>query len=360
MNTIIKKGRKFDYINLWHTGKDTLGKKFPIPKENKYRWTTQSLFEKNLKILQKMSHRKKYKNPKNCKLCSAKNITTGIYSFKNLVWEDGLSHYVNKHNTGIPKKFKNYVTNMENVSILRFKNLGVKKFKLKRNQLNIMDALLYSGGDRNIYESQQKFYYSEHFGLLDFNQSGLETLLIDTNTNRIDEGDETILMPTTNRPDLQDFEYIFHTHPPEKSRPGGRVDVGILYEFPSMSDIFHFIHYHNNGAINGSIVNSAEGVYIIKMINNNKKKVDISEKTEDQLNYMFNKIQDTAIRKYGTDFTNEFFYSVIAQNTSYIKQINNLLKKDNLELKFFPRIKNKKGRWVLPEITVKVNVVETY
>ena len=361
MNTIINNGNKVNYINLWKNGKDANGIKFPTPKQNKNKWANQSLFETNLNLLEKMSTRKKYSAPKDCKLCSEKNITTGIYSFKNVVWENGLSHYIKKHNTSVPKEFKKYINNMQNSSLFRFKNYGLKSFKLKRNQLNIMDALLYSGGNKKLYETKKKFYYSEHFGLLDFNKKGLETILVDANTNRVDEGDDTILMPTTTRKDLEDYEYIFHTHPPEQSRPGGRVDDGILYEFPSMSDIFHFIHYHNNGRINGSIVNTAEGIYIIKMNKYNRtKQLDLSDSNEDKLNVLFSKIQDHAIKKYGTNFSNEYFYSVIAQDKFYIKQINKILKKNNLLINYYPRIKNKKKEWVLPEVDIKVNVIEMF
>ena len=70
----------------------------------------------------------------------------------------------------------------------------------------ILDSLLYSGGSKNIYEQNKKYYYSEHFGLLDFNKKGLETILVDANTSRVDEGDDSILMPTSNRKDLEDFD----------------------------------------------------------------------------------------------------------------------------------------------------------
>lgn len=358
MNTITHDNNSITYINLWRKGKDSLNKRFSTPIENKEKWKNQSIFEKNINYLQEFSNYSKYKKSSDCKLCKQKNITKGVYSFKNLAWEDNLEHYVKKHNVKVPQKFKKYVTNMNNISILKFKSFGLKKIKLTRNQLNIMDALLFSGGDKTIYEKKQKFYYSEHFGLLDFNKNGLETYLIDTNTSRVDEGDDVILMPTTNRKDLQDFEYIFHTHPPENNKPGGRVNDGILYEFPSMPDIFHFIHYHNIGNVNGSIVATCEGLYIIMQLNLSNKKVEMTNSVEDKLTKEFEIIQKEAIKKYGTKFTNEVFYSKIAQNTSYIKRINNILKKNSLKIDFYPRIKNKKNKWVLPEITLNVNVVE--
>ena len=358
MNTITYNKNKLIYINLWQKGSDSMNKRFPKPIENKHKWKNQIIFEKNFNYLQQLSNYTKYNMSKHCKICNQKNITKGIYSFKNLAWEDGLQHYINKHNVKVPKKFNKYVTNMQNVSLFKFKSYGRKKIKLTRNQLNIMDALLFSGGDRTIYEKKKQFYYSEHLGLLDFNKDGLESYLIDANTSRVDAGDNTILMPTANRKDLKDFEYIFHTHPPENNKPGGRVYDGILYEFPSMADIFHFIHYHNIGNVNGSIVVTCEGIYIIKLLKQSTKKIDMRDSVEDQLNNEFSNIQEEAIKKYGTKFTNEEFYSKIAQNTTYIKRINKLLAKDLLIIEYYPRIKNKRNKWVLPEISLCVDVVE--
>jgi hypothetical protein len=358
MNTIINGKNKLTYINHYHKGSDALKKRFPRPISNNEKWKDQLLFEKNFNYLQKMSNYTKYKKPIHCKLCNQKNITKGVYNFKNLAWDDGLNHYITKHNVKVHTKFKKYVNNMKDISLFKFKSYGRKKIKLTRNQLNIMDALLFSGGDKTVYEKKNNFYYSEHFGLLDFNKDGLESYLIDANTERVDEGDDTILMPTTNRKDLKDFEYIFHTHPPENNKPGGRIFDGILYEFPSMADIFHFIHYHNIGNVNGSIVATCEGLYLIRSLKENSKKIDMSDKVEDLLNKEFSDIQEEAIEKYGTTFSNDVFYSKIAQNTSYIKRINKIMLKDSLVIDYYPRIKNKKNKWVFPEITLSVDVVE--
>lgn len=339
----------------------------------------------NISLLEEESNYKRLHKSHNCKLCNQKNITNGYYKFKNIVWDDSLRHYIKEHNINIPFKFKSFVNNFhkmdyiefkkqkliknnikklfrsnpkKKITTLKFKSYGKKKIKINRNQLNIMDALLYHGSDKDIYQYKNKFYYSEHFGLFDFDRTKLESIIIDANTNRIDEGDDTILMPTTNRKDLQDFEYIFHTHPPENNKPGGRVSEGILYEFPSINDIFHFIYYHNYGNVNGSIVNTCEGVYIIKTINLIQNKVNISETNENKLNKIIHKVQIEAIKKYGSTFSNNLFYSKIAQNRSYIHKINKILKLSNIIIDYYPRVKNKKGKWVLPLITIDVHVVE--
>ena len=59
------------------------------------------------------------------------------------------------------------------------------------------------------------------------------------NTNRVDKGDSEIYMPN-NVDDMYNYEYMFHTHPPTP-KPGGRADVGIMYELPSIGDLLHFI-----------------------------------------------------------------------------------------------------------------------
>jgi len=338
----------------------------------------------NISLLEDESNYKKISRSHKCIFCNKKNITTGYFKFKNIVWDDSLQHYMKEHNVNIPIKFKSFINKFnkmeyiefkkqniitkdtksqnivgpQKITVLKFKSYGKQKIKLNRNQLNIMDALLYHGSAKDIYQYKNKFYYSEHFGLFDFDHNKLDSIVIDANTDRIDEKDDSILLPTTNRKDLQDFEYIFHTHPPENNKPGGRVKDGILYEFPSINDIFHFIYYHNIGNVNGSLVNTCEGLYIIKTINLTKKKVNISATIEKKLNKIIYLVQNEAIKKYGTTFSDNIFYSKIAQNISYIRKINKILKLNNIIIDYRPRIKNKKEKWVLPLITLDVHVVE--
>lgn len=58
-------------------------------------------------------------------------------------------------------------------------------------------------------------------------------------------------------------KYIFHTHP---TTPyiGSRFKNGIIYEFPSIMDINHFIEHHNRGELQISMVITPEGLYIIR------------------------------------------------------------------------------------------------
>ena len=150
---------------------------------------------------------------------------------------------------------------------------NIKYYKITRNQLLVLDALLYDGGGvtKKYLDSHKNVRYSEHAGLLDFDATKLERIVISGKTTREDKDDLDILLPH-DLPDLPDYEYIFHTHPPTP-HPGGRVNQGILYEFPSISDIFHFIEHYNEGHVQGSIIITAEGLYIIK------SKVPLDKKT---------------------------------------------------------------------------------
>lgn len=360
MNRIIYKEKIYNYINYYNNGTDSFGKKFPKPIESiqKINKSKKLHIINNLKILQKMSKYKKAKKSSSCKICGKKNIMNGIYTFKKNVWQDSLIHYFEEHNVKIPKKFIEYTTTLNRTGVSKYKYDGTHNIILTRNQLNILDALLFSGGDKNIYEIKHNFYFSEHFGLLDFNKKKLKTILIDANTRRIDAQDNTILLPTIVRDDIDDYEYIFHTHPPENGIPGGRAKDGILYEFPSVSDINHFIALTFTGIVNGSIVNTAEGLYIIKKKDISKPLKLLTNSQEDYLNEVIDNEQFKAIKKYGINFDSNKFYGIIAKNKNFTNNINNKLKKYNIYVYYYNRIKNKRNKWVLPDIKLKVDVYE--
>ena len=112
-------------------------------------------------------------------------------------------------------------------------------FKLTYNQLLILDALYEDGSNEKKYiDKNNNLRYSEHFGLLGFNHKKLDKIIVSANTNREDSNDIEILLPT-DLPEIKEFEYMFHTHP-ATPYPGSRIKDGILYEFPSISDLYHF------------------------------------------------------------------------------------------------------------------------
>ena len=112
----------------------------------------------------------------------------------------------------------------------------------------------------------------------------------------------------------------------------------------------------------GSIVVAAEGYYIIYSKNNDKKNITYNIELE---NIIINKvekhnlkIQENAINKYGSKFTEEFFYKVISQDKSYLKQYNKLINRFfNNQIKIV--IKNRKkdihtNKWLLNSLYLKI------
>lgn len=244
---------------------------------------------------------------------------------------------------------------------LIYRSSKKKYIKLKRNQLLILDALLNDGGYVKKYiDKSKKLRFSEHSGYLGLNKSTIDRLIVSTKTSREDKYDTEILLPY-NLIDTYNYEYLFHTHPPTP-KIGGRANEGILYEFPSVYDIFHFIDHYNMQKTIGSIVIAAEGIYIIYAKNMNKKKItydidlenDIIENIE---NYNTN-IQIEAINKYGIDFTDTYFYTNIAKDATYLKMYNKIINKYlNNQIKII--IKNREkdlltNSWLIKSLYLKI------
>ena len=91
-----------------------------------------------------------------------------------------------------------------------------------------------------------KYKYKEYSGLLDFNSNKLEKLIISMDKGNIDDNDDQIFLPQ-NIKEMLDYEYIFHTHPPTPSIGKRIKNDNVLYEFPSIQDIIHFIEHSNYG-----------------------------------------------------------------------------------------------------------------
>ena len=380
---ILKQGNKYyKYESFWRKSKDDIAvdknnAKFPWPKPSSKKWQNEDNFIPKLKEVQKILPKKFYtpykpKEYSNCHICGEKNINKGIFTLNNIRWEDGLIHYIEKHNIKPSDIFIDiifvYDSNKKGKKITLKKNRyleGVhivrhnqKFLKIDRNQMLIIDALMKHGSERQYLDDRKKvFRYSEHAGLLDFNKHILEKVIVYANTTRVDPHDDDIFLPG-NLVDAFDYEYIFHTHP-ATPKPGGRADVGILYEFPSMGDIFHFIDHFNDGYTQGSMVITAEGIYIIRKKSKNLKKILIDEdKLYKLMMKEFSKIQDDAIKKYGVNFSANTFFSKIAQDTQYIDRINKIANKFMIHIDFYPRIKDEKGNWIIDTVYVPVYPVE--
>jgi hypothetical protein len=215
--------------------------------------------------------------------------------------------------------------------------------KIKRNQLLILESLMNDGGFNKKYKDRSnKLRYSEHSGNLGLTNSSIDRIIVSTKTDRQDKEDIDILLPH-DLVDSYEYKYLFHTHPPTP-KPGGRAIDGILYEFPSISDIFHFIDHYNMGNTLGSIVVTAEGYYIIYPKKFSIKKIrydtEIEDKIMENMESESSIIQELALKEYGNNFTEDIFYNKIAKNKKYLKMFNKMINKYlNNQIKI--KIKNK-------------------
>lgn len=372
-NIIKIKDKYYKYECFWariNYREDEHKKSFPRPEEKTDVWYNKSSFIEKLLEVEKFCISKnnfeKYEKEQymNCLICNEKNVSTGLFTLNRNRWENSLYHYIDKHNIIPSTEFTETIFNFQNFSFITKK---IKDFnseivttdnklliKLNKNQINIMDALMEHGGVTKKYfdENKDYFRYSEHAGLLDFDINGLNKILIYGSTEKVSKNDDEIFLPRT-ATDAYDYEYIFHTHPPTP-RPGGRTELGILYEFPSISDILHFIEHYNNGSTQGSIVVTPEGMYNIRKKEFDRKKININR--EDFFNdtrNIFIEIQTDAIDKYGEDFSLDTFYEEIAQDRYYINKFNETLNNYDINIDYYPRIKIK-NRWLIDTVYLPV------
>jgi len=238
-----------------------------------------------------------------------------------------------------------------------YKEHEERYIKISKNQLRILESLYLDGSkDKKYFDSKSKLRYTEHSGLLDFGKSRLQRIIINAKQNISDKVDDTILLPD-NMIDAIDFEYIFHTHP-ATPYPTSRIIEGVLYEFPSVSDLLHFIEHHNSGRTQGSIIITPEGLYIIKCINDkNKININNEDRMTNYLHEEIDSIQDKAMEKYGDKISIDNFYKKIINDKTYIDMYNQLIKSINLKIFYKPRI-NYKNNWILDDLYLKVRPIE--
>jgi hypothetical protein len=236
-----------------------------------------------------------------------------------------------------------------------------KYIKVKRNQLLLLDALLNDGGYSKKYLDRSKnVRFSEHSGHLGLNESSIDRIIVSAKTTREDADDKEILLPH-NLSDTYEYEYFFHTHPPTPY-PGARAKDGIVYEFPSISDIFHFIDHFNMGKTVGSIVVAPEGYYIIYPRNFSMKKIRYDAEIEDEIFKKMeeenNLIQEKALLKYGDTFDEDFYYSKVATDDDFLKMFNSMVNKyldDQLKIIIKHRSKDKMtGKWILKNLYLPI------
>ena len=236
-----------------------------------------------------------------------------------------------------------------------YKKHTARYIKISKNQFRIMESLYIDGSyEKKYYDNNNKLRFTEHSGLLDFGKATLQKIIINAKKNISDKIDDTILLPE-NMPDAIDYEYIFHTHP---STPdiGSRIIDGILYEFPSVSDLYHFVEHYNEGFTQGSMIIAPEGLYIIKSIDS-KKKIKLNDDKYEYLEDFFAKIQKKAIKKYANNFNLNKFYNVIIKDKIFINLINSEIKHLNLKIFYKPRELIDK-EWIINDLYLKINPIE--
>lgn len=373
MNVIKSDNKYYKYESFWRRKdfiKDINNKFFPKPEKKKEKWYDSKAFLEKLKEIENYIREKNNyiiynkNNYTDCLICNKKNVGKGIFTINRIRWENSLDHYIKEHNIKPSKEFIDMVFNFKRFNFLKrsIGKLGAelitaknkRMIKINRNQLNIMDALMEHGGySKRYYDDKESiFKYSEHAGMLDFDFKELNKIIIYGSTNRTSKSDKDIFLPQTSS-EFYDYEYIFHTHPPTPY-PGGRTDVGILYEFPSISDLFHFIEHYNNGNTQGSIIMTPEGLYNIRKKNFDNKKIIINKKDFlNKVRRVFIKIQINAINKYGQNIPLEKFYTKVSQNISYIKEFNKILNTYDINVDYYPR-KKIKGKWIIDTIHIPV------
>lgn len=370
-NEILLNGKIYKLVCVWRTSKsdtskDIKGKIFPFPKKENS-WSGQDQFVERLKHVQKFLNpdkKKKKSDCVDCFLCDKKCLSTERFQMGKYIWDGYLIHYIEKHNTKPPEEFIEKIWNAtiddpnssNTIELVgRIKNKNKKKYlKLGKNQIMILDALMKHGGySKKYYDTRNEniIRYSEHAGYIDIKGKEVNNIIVSGNTLRVDRGDEEIFLPVGS-PEMYSYTYIFHTHPPTP-KPGGRVDDGILYEFPSVGDLLHFIDHHNDGHTMGSLVMTPEGLYNIRKAKDAKMKIIIDEDSlYNEIRKELRRIQDLAVDEYGTKFTTYKFYSDISQNVKYINMLNKKLDKYGLIIDFYPRSKDFRGSWIVDTIYV--------
>jgi len=275
-------------------------------------------------------------------------------------------HLLTSHNIIDSIFYKKICTNI-------IPNLDIEWCLMSTNGLNIIDGLyeigsnqIYIEKNKNIYGSK-KSRFSEHSGFIYFEKNKITNITVMTGS-RVDPADPLIFMPT-NCLEALEVNYIFHTHP-KTPYIGSRIKNGIIYEFPSISDIIHFIEHHNNGKLLGSIVVAPEGIYIIRKNNFDRKNIQIDyDIFVGELEEIFMECYNDSYSKYSVINYNNlkingeiklpdiFFYEQISINYEYIDKINKVLVKYDLFIDYYARILFNRpdiytNKWIFDDIYV--------
>jgi hypothetical protein len=334
---------------------------------NNYIYTNSNLLKKKINNIIENSFIKEKKM--NCNKCNKQFTIIYFYSIdkkinsnskKKLKITDLDLHMFDDHNMINIRLY-------DEINNLKISNDLLNYYLLNTNGFHIIDGLyeegskkIYIENTKNIFTSN-KLRYSEHSGFIYFKDNKIDKIVI-LNNSRTDSNDPVIYLPK-NSVEAFNVNYIFHTHP-KTPYIGSRM----IYEFPSLSDILHFIDHYNDGILIGSIVIAPEGLYIIRPrnINSNRNKIKIDH------NIFVNKLKDiyndcfyNSIKKFDylsltknkvdnyVKIPDDLFYTKIVNDFTFINYINNYLTKFNIFIDYYPRIKlGNTDNWVFPNIYI--------
>lgn len=329
--------------------------------KNNYIYTNSNLLIKLLKFIILKCELIKSRNK--CHICGKKFEHIFFDKSNKITIEKSQIHILKNHNM-INSKLYN--------QIIKNNFLGIDWYLMSTNQLNMLDGLFEIGSNK-IYAQKNKTIleskitrFSEHSGLIYFDSSNKISNINITTAYRVDQTDPMIYMPK-NCPESLKVNYIFHTHP-KTPYIGSRIKNGIIYEFPSISDIIHFIEHHNNGKLLGSIIIAPEGLYIIRKNNFDRKNIFVDyDNLVDDLEKIFLECYNDSLLKYSSinnekykikkeiKLPDDFFYKKISRDYTYINKINKVLIKYDIFIDYYSRIYFDKSpfvtnRWIFDNI----------
>ena len=334
---------------------------------NNYIYTNSSLVTNKFINIIELSEKNTRKNK--CPICNVQFQNYFIYKKKSskIKLYDYQLHLLQIHNVINTILYKTIC----NINI----NDGINWCLFNTNSINVVDALYEIGsnqiyGDKNnIIQKSKKLRFSEHSGFINIQNNKVSDITI-LNDLRVDKSDPYIYLPNNTLEALK-VNYLFHTHP-KTPYIGSRIKNGIIYEFPSVSDILHFIEHHNNGKLLGSIIITPEGIYIIRKNHFDRSHIKIDydifiDKLEDTLincyEFSLSKYSYIDYKKHivngNINIPENIFYNDIAINYNYINLINDELQKYNLFIDYYTRILLNNdifnvNRWIFPDIYLPI------
>lgn len=291
-----------------------------------------------------------------------------FYVLGNIIWPNILRILIKKYSKYPSEYFIKNILNLVIINdyiinpppIINENNYtNIKFITFHYNKLLIIDALMKQGSYQRYINSDEngniKYLYSEHSGVINIKNNEIDSIIVSTETNRIDNNDSDIYLPQ-NIEMFKNHKYLFHTHP-NANLYGGRINDGILYELPSVNDLLNYSKYYNNNSVLASIIVSPEGMYVIRSINYNKK-ISIPNNMIDLINRRIIEIESIAISKLKNKISNfdilhdeDVFNELVGNDFDSIKLFNNYVKQFNIFVEYYPRIK-RNNEWCLRQMTL--------